>query len=51
MKILLVAFQEKNHFGQFDLFRSFFIVWLGMVESESGYSYNQILKKSGHHLF
>ena len=51
MKILLVAFQEKIHLGQFDLFRSFFTVWLGMVEIERGYSYYQIFKQSGHNLF
>ena len=51
MKILLVAFQEKIHLGQFDLFRSFFTVWLGMVKIERGYSYYQILKQSGHNLF
>ena len=51
MKILLVAFQEKNHLGQFDLFRSFFTVWLGMVEIEPGYSQYHILKQSGHNLF
>ena len=47
MKILLVAFQEKNHLGQFDPLRSFFTVWLGMVEIEPGYSYYHILKQSG----
>ena len=51
MKILLVAFQEKNHLGQFDPLRSFFTVWLGMVEIEPGYSYYQILKQSGYNLF
>ena len=51
MNIFLVAFQEKGHLGQFDLFRLFFTVWLGMVEIEPGYSYYQILKQSGHNLF
>ena len=50
MKILLVAFPEKSHLGQFDLFRSFFTFWLGMVEIEPGYSYYQIFKQLGHNL-
>ena len=51
MKILLVAFEGKNRLGQFYLFRSFFTVWLGMVEIEPGYSYYQFLKQSGYNLF
>ena len=51
MKILLVAFQEKSHLSQFDLFRSFFTVWLDMLEIEPGYSEYKILKQSGHNLF
>ena len=51
MKILLVAFEGKNRLGQFYLFRSFFTVWLGMVEIEPGYSCYQILKQSGYSLF
>ena len=51
MKILLVAFQEKSHLSQFDLFRSFFTVWLGMLEIEPGYSDYKILKQSGHNVF
>ena len=40
MKILLViTFRKKNYFGQFNLFRSFFTVWLDMVELEPGHCY------------
>ena len=39
MKILLAIFWEKFYLGQFDLFRLFFTVWLGMVEIEPGHCY------------
>ena len=45
MKLLLVVFWEKIHLGQFDRFRPFFTVSLGMVEIESGYCYYWILSQ------
>ena len=49
MKILLVVFQEKFHVGQFDLFRLYFTVSLGIVKIEPGHCYHSILnKQSGH---
>ena len=46
----LLFVEKKVHFRQFDLFRSFFTVWLGMVEIETGRCYYWILKLSGHDL-
>ena len=37
--------------GQFDLFRPFFAVLLGMVENEPGDCYYWILKQFGHDFF
>ena len=48
MKIFLVVFWEKISFGQFDLFRSIFNVWLGVVKIEPGHCNYWILKQSGH---
>ena len=51
IKILLVVFQKKVHLGQFDLFRSFLTIWLGMAEIEPGHCYYWILKQSGQDFF
>ena len=48
MKFYKLFFENKIHFGQFDLFRSFSTVWLGMGEIEIGHCYYWILKQSGH---
>ena len=44
-------FEEKFHAGEFDLFRPFFTVWLGMAEIEPSRCYYWILKQSGHDFF
>ena len=38
----------KISFGQFDLFRPYFNVWLGVVKIEPGHYYYWIFKKLGH---
>ena len=48
MKILLAVFLEKIQLGQFDLFRPFCIVGLGMIEIEPSHCYYWILNQSGH---
>ena len=48
-EISFSCFLRKNFFwGQFELFKSFFNVWLGVVKMEPGYCYLSIFKKSGH---
>ena len=51
MKMLLVVFGEKNHLGEFDLFRPVFSVSLVTIEIESSHFYYWILKHSGHDFF
>ena len=41
-------FEEKSFLGQFDLFKSFFNVWLDVVKIEPGHCTYWIFKKSGH---
>ena len=48
MKFFLVVSWETISFGQFDLFRPFYNVWLGVVKIEPGHYYYWIFKKLGH---
>ena len=43
-------FEEKSHWGQFELFRSF-SVWVGVVKIEPGHSEYWIFKHAGHDFF
>ena len=47
-KSYLLFFEKKSHLWQFDLFRSFFNVWLVEVKIEPGHCYYCIFKQSGH---
>ena len=44
-------FKKKIKMGQFDLFRPFFTVWLGMIEIEQSHCNCSILKQSEHDFF
>ena len=44
-KFYWLFFKKKIYLGQFDLFRPFLKVWLGIVEIESGHCYYWILSQ------
>ena len=47
-KFFCLFLEKKSLLGQFDIFKSFFNVWLGVVKIEPGHCYYWIFKKSGH---